>query len=1005
MFIKGTYLLIRQELSVNQLMLAGFALLLVFAAAFLLYKKLNRLHEEALYDNTEEPDTDLKQQPVIKFTATAPSPEPDLDLETLAVKQTPVTTTPPPSLPAEMLSRETYQSADMLAERTNTNALLNSLSDIIFEYDENKVCINLWYNKSQNIIADVETYRGKAITETMVPANAKVINEAFDFVAANRKSTIIEFQLPLGSGKWLQAHISPVLDERGNFTRRTTLLVTDISEKKKQSLILKEKQQLLLNAQKLACMGSWMYDLRSKQTTWSDNLYNLLGITALPKGTSHFEYYVSQVQAEDRRSVYQFFSDIAGINHHDNHHRILTSNGNSRYFRIVRGEPIRDEKGNIVKVTGIIQDITESRTIERSIKKSQAELLEAQTIAKIGNWKWYLGRPTISWSDEVFHIFEVDPKSIETNNSHFRLLLKYVHPDDKAILIGFLKNPVNMRRTSYEYRIITPKGKIKYLNLIITKIIEDENGKPRSVIGTLQDISDRKLAELNIRQTEDNYKLVLETIKLAALSLDKNGNIIFCNKYLANLLGYHQDQLIGLNWYDRFVPSDLKNVFKSWYQDRHIKSSYVNPVICRNGDQRVISWQNTIIYDEAGHVKQTTSIGEDVTDQQKDRQKLITAKEEAEKASSFKSDFLSTMSHEIRTPMNAVIGTTNLLLEENPRPDQLVYLNNLKFSGENLLGIIDDILDYNKIEAGKLELNKAPLNIRDLANNIRQSFQAKAMEKKLEIIVEVDELIPKQLIGDPIRISQILNNLLSNAIKFTHKGNITVLIREETRDSKRIKLNFTVADTGIGIDPKNLEKMFEPFVQETQRQNYGGTGLGLAIIKRLVELHGSQINASSILGKGTQFNFTIEFEYTAAPISAPALNPAQKMQEGNLAGMRVLVVDDNKMNILIASRFLNRWNVTITEANNGLVATELAADNDYDLIIMDLQMPVMDGFEATKVIKQKRPKLPIIALTADAMPETFAKARNCGMDDYLTKPFMPEILFEKVSKHYKAMLN
>jgi PAS domain S-box-containing protein len=891
----------------------------------------------------------------------------------------------------------------MLSESTNeVNAILNSLSDIIFEYDENNVCINLWYNKNQKLVADPELFRGKTVSESMSPENAKIVNDTLDFVSANGISTTIELPSVFGTGGWYKSHVSPVFDDAGVFTGRTTSLVTDITDEKQRENELKEKQQRLLEVQKIARLGDWWYDITRKETHWSDNLYALLEIDALPKNTGHFEYYTSRVQADDRRSVYQFFADVAGIKHRDNQHRILTANGNLRYFRIVRGEPVRDDKGEITRVTGVIQDITENRVTERTIKKSKAELQEAQTIAKIGNWKWYLGQKTIAWSDEIYHIYEVSPATMKAGISHFKLLLKYVHPEDKSILLGFLKNPVNLRRTSYEFRIITPKGEIKYLSLITTKIKYGEDGSVRSVIGTLQDITDRKKAELNIQQAEDNYKLVLESIKLAALSLDKSGNIIYCNKYLASLLGYDQSELIGINWYDKLVPPNLKNVFKEWYLNHNIKSDYINPVICRNGEQRIISWQNTTIYDEEGHIKQTTSIGEDVTDQQKDRQRLISAKEEAERSSLFKSDFLSTMSHEIRTPMNAVIGTTNLLLEENPRPDQLAYLNNLKFSGENLLGIIDDILDYNKIEAGKLELNKVQLNIGDLINNIKQTFQARAMEKKLDIVVEVDQLIPNNLIGDQIRISQIMNNLLSNAIKFTHKGSVTILVREENRDGKRVKLNFTVADTGIGIDEQSLEKIFEPFVQESQRHDYGGTGLGLAIIKRLVELHGSTIRVSSTLGKGTQFNFSIEFEYSAAPVTKPQINPVQKMQEGDLTGMKVLVVDDNKMNILIASRFLNKWNVTISEANNGLIATEMVAKNQYNLIIMDLQMPVMDGFEATRIIKQAHPHLPIIALTADAMPETFAKAQDCGMDDYLTKPFMPEILFEKVSKFYRT---
>jgi two-component system sensor histidine kinase/response regulator len=1043
--VRGFYLLIHQEITAYQLISAGFAVLLAIVAVIFWLRKMRRLREEPIDEETENYNTPAPvYERVIKSEPEQPKqPEPQPEPELPPARQIITTKESPaiaernpiavPYLNGNSIHTNGVYSNGINSNRINgngvngngingnghtkhenglhimptsggINAILNSLSDIIFEYDDNKVCLNLWYNKTIPMALDLEVFRGKTVTEAIGPENAKIINEALDFVAANGISTTIEFPSFMGSGKWFQSHVSPVFDADGNFTGRTTSLVTDISEQKKYATELKEKQQQLLEAQKIARLGDWWYDLKLKQTSWSDNLYALLEIEHLPKNTSHFEYYISRVQADDRRGVYQFFNDFNGDKYQENTHKILTSKNNLRYFRIVRGEPFRDEQGDITRVTGIIQDITETRVIERNIKKSKAELLEAQTIAKIGNWKWSVGQKNISWSDEVYHIHEVDPNpTAQGGLCHFKLLLKYVHPDDKLILLGFLKSPINLRRTSSEYRIITPKGNLKYVNIIIAKVKEDEQGKLRQVIGTLQDITERKKAEINIQKTEDNYKLVLETIKLAAVSLDKNGNVIFCNTYLANLLGYTQKQLIGMNWYENFVPENLRSVFDGWYQSNNISSNYINPIICKDGEQRVISWQNTTVYDENGLITQTTSIGEDVTDQQKDRQQLISDKEKAERSSLFKSEFLSTMSHEIRTPMNAVIGTTNLLLEENPRPDQLAYLNNLKFSGENLLGIIDDILDYNKIEAGKLELSKQQVNIHQLAANIKQSFQAKAMEKKLEIVVEMDKHIPNNLIGDPIRLGQILNNLVSNGIKFTHKGAITILIREEGRTGDRVTLNFTVADTGIGIEAASLEKIFEPFVQESQHRDYGGSGLGLAIIRRLVQLHGSHIKANSTLGKGTQFNFVIEFEYAAEPVNKPQLNAIQKMQEADLSGMRVLVVDDNKMNILIASRFLNKWNVTISEANNGLVATEMVADNAYDLIIMDLQMPVMDGFEATQKIKVSHPDMPVIALTADAMPETYEKARECGMDDYLTKPFMPEILFEKVSRYYKAI--
>ncbi|GAB3929737.1 PAS domain-containing hybrid sensor histidine kinase/response regulator [Mucilaginibacter myungsuensis] len=1028
-------------ISTNILILAGFALVLIIAGAVMLLIKFRRLRkeDEGYDDDDASGPNNAGSRPFIKlpplsppekqtlynektpasnvaqFTAAISVPEPRTILRPV-VDDTPAPTPIVPELvkpdtivptPVAVTETEIKPISDakniaLLKSLNEVNAVISSLSDVVFEYDEDQICVNLWYNKLQPGAAELERFRGKKPGDLLAPDTTKALKDAIDISAANGVSTDVEFRSFYGDGKWSRAYVSPVFDKDNVFTGRTTALIIDITAEREEAEKAGAEYQRALDAQKVAKLGDWWYDLATKETYWADNLYKLLDIDALPKGTTHFEYYASSVVSEDRRAVYQFFADVEGKQHNESQHGITTAKGNSRYFRIVRGEPVRNAQGNITRVTGIIQDITENKSIERTIKRSQAELSEAQSAAKIGNWKWYLGQKNISWSDEVYHIYEVDPSSLKTGLSHFKLLLQYVHPEDKVILLTFLKNPANLRRTSYEFRIITPTGKLKFLSLIIAKIKDGEDGSVKSVMGTLQDVTDRKRAELNIRETEDNYKEILDGVKLAAVSLDRNGNILFCNKYLAGLLGYPQSKLVGLKWYEQFISENLQPVFAKWAEDSQAEPNYINPVICRNGEERVISWQNTTIYDEDGQIKQITCIGEDVTDQQKDRQQLIDAKNDAERASMFKSEFLSTMSHEIRTPMNAVIGTTELLLEENPRADQIGYLNTLKFSGENLLGIINDILDYNKIEAGKLELTRTQLNINKLVDNIKQSFAAKAAEKKLSINIEMANTIPQNITGDPIRITQILNNLVSNAIKFTHKGGITILIREDSRTENKVKLNFTVADTGIGIEPKNLDKIFEPFVQESQeRRDYGGSGLGLAIIKRLIQLHGSDIKASSALGKGTQFNFVIEFEYQAEPVKKPVLNAVQKMQEGDLSGMKVLVVDDNKMNILIASRFLNKWHINISEANNGLVATQMAENNDYDLILMDLQMPVMDGFEATQIIKSKQPRLPIIALTADAMPETFAKTRNYGMDDYLTKPFMPEILFEKIARHYR----
>lgn len=878
------------------------------------------------------------------------------------------------------------------------HALISSVNDTIFEFDENRVCVNAWFGPQSPQYLNPETFLNKTLIEAIGPDRAKPFNEVYDYVLKHKQPSTIEFPSIYGEEGWFLAKSSPVIDVNGNFTRRISITVTDISEQKKHADALIENKNLLQQAQAIAKTGNWWYNNELKEFFWSENLFTVLEISTIPDGMSKYDYYLSLVHPDDKESIAHFYTNISTVVESSLEHKIVTPKGNQKYIKILRGNLHFDDTGKLRQVVGIIQDITESRLAEKAVKLSQIELLEAQAIAKIGNWKWHRKSNILSWSDEVNSIYEVvSDNTVKSRNG--KLLLKYIHPDDRHIIKHLLHNPDKVG-TSYEYRIITPKGNVKHISVIWGKVMYYEDGSVRKIIGTLQDVTQRKQAEIDYKTTETKYRMVLETIKLAAISLDAKGNVIFCNKYLASLLGYNQAEILGMNWLQNFMPKDQSDFIKSWFYENNIKAHHINPVICRNGELRIISWQNTVSYDDYGNIKGTTSIGEDITLQQKARQELITAKEHAERTSHFKSEFLSIMSHEIRTPMNAVIGTTNLLLSEDPRPEQLEYLNTLKFSSENLLAIINDILDYNKIEAGKLQLSKTPFNIHQLAQNIRQSFFSKALEKNLVIELISDSTIPKFLMGDQTRLGQILINLVNNAVKFTSAGKVTILLEKEQINNKEVLVNFKVIDTGIGISAHSLDVIFDPFIQGEQVINneYGGTGLGLAITKRLIELYQSSIEVISELGKGTQFSFSILFDIAEPVVTAPDdMTPVNVPM--SLNGINILVVDDNKMNIMIASKFLKKWQANVDEALNGKIAVDMVNNKAYDMIIMDLQMPVMDGFEATLIIKQQYPNLPIIAFTADAMPETHNKAFEAGMCDYLTKPFVPEVLFEKVTRH------
>ena len=400
------------------------------------------------------------------------------------------------------------------------------------------------------------------------------------------------------------------------------------------------------------------------------------------------------------------------------------------------------------------------------------------------------------------------------------------------------------------------------------------------------------------------------------------------------------------------------------------------------------------------NIKQLKATGEE---QAKLNAQLELVIENAAKSSHVKSEFLSTMSHEIRTPLNAVIGMSNLLMMSNPRPDQNDNLKILKFSANNLLAIVNDVLDFNKIESGKLIFENTQFNLIELMHNICGAEMLKAEEKGLNFALKIDPVLKSKVFyGDPTRVSQILFNLVSNAIKFTTKGNIWVYVICQEDRHNTVTVNFSVKDTGIGIERHNLESIFEPFIQEsiTTTRQYGGTGLGLAIVKRLLELQGLHMKVASKVGEGSEFSFNMEFPVSTEVMGiGPDKDPLFSNIDG-LGQLRMLIAEDNPVNILLMKKLLAKWNIVPTIAENGERVIEILKYGNFDIILMDLQMPVMNGFDATKEIRKladpKKSGIPIIALTASALFDIKEQVFNAGMNDYVSKPFKPEVLMEKI---------
>ena len=384
-------------------------------------------------------------------------------------------------------------------------------------------------------------------------------------------------------------------------------------------------------------------------------------------------------------------------------------------------------------------------------------------------------------------------------------------------------------------------------------------------------------------------------------------------------------------------------------------------------------------------------------------QELTTAKLKAEHLANARSLFLSTVSHELRTPLNAVIGMTYILLSDNPRFDQIENLNTLKFSAENLLALINDILDYSKIDAGKLVFEEADFDLKDRINSIVQVLKVKADEKGIRVESFVDPALPDFLTGDPTRLNQILFNIAGNAVKFTHQGEVKLNVTLVRKWEKEVEIRFEVSDTGIGISPDHLETIFESFSQAGLdiTRKYGGTGLGLAITQKLVEMQNGRIEVLSHQGKGS--TFTIFLTYRISEKTRESESAIVLKDFTMFSGQEVLVVDDNQVNLIVARKFLNNWNLKADTAENGIMAYEKAMNKQYFLILMDLQMPEMDGREATEAIRRYEEThglqpVPIFALTASAMVENQQQLYEAGMNDFITKPFNPSELNYKIAK-------
>ena len=555
---------------------------------------------------------------------------------------------------------------------------------------------------------------------------------------------------------------------------------------------------------------------------------------------------------------------------------------------------------------------------------------------------------------------------------------------------------------------------VKNNNLVAVVTVQQKNPRrwTSQEVALVEDVCEqtwaameKAQAEKALRESEQRFRNLVEASALAVWETEPDGTVKKDSTSWRNFTGQSFEEWIGEGWANAIHEEDRSLARSQWKKAITTQKNFDQEfrLISASGDSRWTSVKAIPILDIEGNVTKWSGMTIDIHDRKQAEEALIQAKEEAEAASRAKEDFLSTMSHEIRTPLNAVIGLTNLLLDKKPREDQKENLNSLSFSAKNLLALINDILDFSKLEAGKAELTVTDFDLHALLMNLKQAHQPLADEKHTQLELFIDEKIPPRIAADQLKFSQVLHNLVSNAVKFTTGGTVSISASLQQNRNETLWLDFEIKDTGIGISKEKLDHIFEKFTQaesSTVRQ-YGGTGLGLSITRLLLEIMGSEIKLESTPGKGSRFYFSLPVKKAETKAATLAL-PGRLEDIKDLHNLNLLLVEDVEINRKIIIQFLqNWWQLKPDEAKNGKEAIEMARRTHYDIILMDIRMPVMDGYEATYEIRkiQGYEETPILALTADKSQEVQLVDHQTRFSGLLTKPFEPLELKEKILLH------
>lgn len=605
----------------------------------------------------------------------------------------------------------------------------------------------------------------------------------------------------------------------------------------------------------------------------------------------------------------------------------------------------------------------------------------------------------------------VNPKAIQVSEfSKDELLemsyLDLVSPKFRQKLSNYYRFQLKERikSTYVEFQMVTKSGKELWIGQSVDL---DEGGGAIEFIALARDITDRKKVERALLMNEEKYRSIIENMELGLLEVDREGIIIKAYPKFCKLTGFESHELEGRIAGEVLLDDEERRKMKKRNERRKEGEPGVYEVQIRRKDGSKI-WvmiSGAPYYNLNNQMAGSVGIHLDISDQKRTQKELVEAKDLAEESLRAREAFLATISHEIRTPMNAIIGMSELLAtsHDNYTKEQTKYISTIRSSANSLLMLINDLLDFSKIKAGQLSLTPKPAILIDHLRHVIDLLDPKAEQKGL--LLQLNTSLTNEIghVLDPLRLEEILINLIGNAIKFTEKGKITLNVEILKDEDNTSTLHFEVVDSGVGIPDEEIELIFSDFKQSsnTSDLNAGGTGLGLSISQSLVRLMGGDLCVKSTVGVGSTFYFTLELKKTD-DIKLAEDNPnAGKVP--SLPGFNILVVEDNEINLTLVRTILEKWKCTISSAPNGLVATEKVQEEEFDLVLMDVRMPVMNGLEATRKIRSDGfTRLPIVALTANALETEVRKCRNAGMNDFLSKPFSQDSLYEKILPYYNS---